>query len=265
METPSNKAIEPTKQENTPEVPEPEEAQPYLGTWKTREAAEEGFANMKKLFDAQANELGTLRKQTDFLQKSLEETKGQSKKAEPAKPAGPDYDQELNSLQEAMSQLDPDEPTYQKELGKLIAKSNQMAAQKATQTALAAAQAEFKKALDERDVQAVHKDFYKANPDFNTPEMQMRIQEYVAKDPHGMSDPLVAYREIQRDDAMQKAQQLEQALAEKERLLALRQGEATTGKVVTKGQSPQKTKPIKATGADLDRGMFEALERTKGM
>jgi len=263
---PSNKAME-QPQDNAQGAPGEEQAQPYLGTWKTREAAEEGFTNMKKLFDQQANELGMLRKQTDFLQRTLEEAKGQPKaKAEPQKPQGPDYEQQLTDLQKTIAELDPDEPTYHKDLSKLIAQSNRLAAQRATQEALTAAQAEFKRTLDERDMQAVHKDFYKQNPDFNTPEMQMRIQEYLSQDQTGMSDPLVAYREIQRDDAMRKAQELETALAEKERLLALKAGEAQTGKVVTKGQSPQmKTKQTKATGADLDRGMYDALQRAKGV
>lgn len=272
---PSQQGNEPIPQDqgNPPEGPgttaEGAQPQPYLGNWKTREAAEEGLTNLQKLLDQQGNELGTLRKQTDFFQRTIEDMKAQGGKGgkEPAskKAQEPDFDTALGSIQQEMEKLDPDEPDYHKQMSSLIAKSNRMAAQQATQAALTAAQAEFKKVLDERDTQAVHKNFLKSNPEFNSPDMQMRIQERLSMDDTGMSDPLVAFREIQRDDAMTKAQQLESELAEAKRLLSLKEGEAQTGKVIGKGQSPpQKTKPPKATGADLDRGMFEALQRAKG-
>jgi len=242
-------------------------AQPYLGHWKTREAAEEGLTNLQRLLDHQGNELGMLRKQTDFFQKTIEGMKGDPKGGKSdaqSKAQGPDLDTQLSTIQQELEKLDPDEPDYPKQMSSLIAKSNRIAAQQATQAALTAAQAEFKKVLDERDTQAVHKNFLKTNPDFNSPDMQLRIQERLSMDDTGMSDPLVAFREIQRDDAMQKAQQLEAELAESRRLLSLKEGEAQTGKVIGKGQSPQqKTKPPKATGTDLDRGMFEALQRAK--
>ena len=92
----------------------------------------------------------------------------------------------------------------------------------------------------------------------------MRIQERLANDQTGMSDPMVAYREIQRDDIAARATELEEENAEIKRLLELKKGEESTGKVVTKGQSPQqKTKQPKATGADLDKGMQEALNALK--
>lgn len=240
---------------------EPQETQPYLGTWKTKEAAEEGFSNMKKLLDQQGNELGTLRKQTDFFQKQLTGMQGQQQPQQQQAQQGPDYGKEMKAIEKQMQELDSDEPDYHKNLSKLWTASNQIVAQQATQAALTAAQQEFKQALDERDVQAMHKNFYKDNPDFNTPEMQMRIQEYLGQDQTGMSDPVVAYREIQRDDAMAKIAEYEQAIAEKDRLLSLKKGEEATGKVVTKGQSTQQqTKQPKARGADLDRGMMEVLQ-----
>ena len=133
------------------------------------------------------------------------------------------------------------------------------------QETLDAAKEVFTKELDDRDTKATHNAFYRENPDFNTPEMQMRVKEYIAKDTTGMSDPLVAYREIQRDDAAIKAQQLEEENVELKRLMELAKGADETGKVITKGQAPsQTTKPPKATGADLDQGMQGALDALKG-
>ena len=231
--------------------------EPYLGTWKSKEAAEVGMQNMQTVLDTQGNELGGLRKQVEFLQ---EQSKSPVK-ADPVKEeTGPDYGAEMKAVQKQMSELDPEDPTYQKDMGKLIVASNTIAAKEATQKAVATSKAEFKTELDERDVKAMHKSFIDDNPDFNKPEMQIRIQEQIDKDQTGMSDPVSAYREIQRDDAMAKLAVAEEANVEKDRLLALKQGENETGKVVIKGQSTQqKTNQKKAVGADLDAGMLEAL------
>jgi len=240
--------------------------EPFLGTWKSKEAAEEGLANLQKVLDSQGNELGTLRKQTEFFQKQMEQMNAKPKETPKEAPKGPDYAQEMKAVQKQLAELDPDEPGYQDKQTKLVMQSNQIAAQQATEQALTAAQAEIKKALDERDVQTMQNSFYEQNPDFNTPEMQMRIQEYLNNDKTGMSDPMVAYREIQRDEAMAAKAQLEEETAELRRLLNLKKGEDATGKVVTKGQSPQqKTKQPKATGADLDRGMMEALRKAEAV
>lgn len=245
----------------------------YLGDWKTKEEAEKGFASMKELLDRQGNELGLLRKQTDFFQQQLQALTSQQQSAasggkeeKSSKAQMPDYSKEIAKVQEQMAQLDPDEPDYAANFAKLHQKSLDLVAQQARQEALNAAQTEFKKVLDERDIQTMHEKFYRDNPDFNTPEMQMRIQEYLAKDTTGMSDPMVAYREIQRDDALAEKARLQAELEEKERLLALKKGEDITETVVTKGQSPsgQQTKKSKVTGADLDKGMLEALRKVKG-
>ena len=57
------------------------EEQPYLGTWKTKEAAEEGFQNMKRLLDQQGNELGSLRKQTEFMMRQQQQPQQKSDRA----------------------------------------------------------------------------------------------------------------------------------------------------------------------------------------
>ena len=249
--------------QKTEEAEAPAEEKLYFGKYKTLEAAEEGFNNLSSMAGNQANELGTMKQQLQFFQKQLEGAQQGKQQAQPKQeaPAGPDYGKELKVIEKQMQELDPDEPDYHKQLSKLWTASNQIVSQQATQAALSAAQQEFKAALDERDVQTMHKNFYRDNPDFSTPDMQMRIQDYLANDQTGMSDPVVAYREIQRDDAMAKVAEYEKSIAEKDRLLSLKKGEEATGKVVTKGQSTQQqTKQPKVKGADLKRGMMEAFE-----
>ena len=243
--------------------------EPYLGTYKTKEEAEMGLSELNSKLGSQGSELGAVKKQVEFFQKQLEKATAQPKaepKAQKEAPAGPDYAKEISGIQKKIAELDNDEPGYQKELAGLLAKSHNLVAKQASaegaRMALDAAQAQFKEALDERDMNSMHKDFFRDNPDFNTPEMQMRIQENLANDRTGMSDPMVAYREIQRDDAAAEAAALKEENAEIKRLLELKAGENETGKVVTKGQSStqQKTKQPKATGAELDKGMQAVLD-----
>jgi len=267
------KANEPIVKPDTTDVKTDTQApvEPYLGAWKTKEAAQEGLKNLESKLGSQGTEMGTLKKQVEFFQRHLEGMRTQPKDEQPKEaPKGPDYGQEIKTIEKQIAELDPDEPGSQKQLGKLIAKATSLAwkagSQEGSQIALNAAQAEFKNALDERDIQAMHKDFYRQNQDFSTPDMQMRIQEYLTNDQTGMSDPMVAYREIQRDDAAEAARIAKEENVELKRLLELKKGEEATGKVVTKGQSPaqQQTKQPKATGADLDKGMMEALQKAKG-
>jgi len=230
----------------------------YLGTWRDRAAAEEGLGNMQKVMDSQGNELGSLRQQAQMMQQQLDNM--QVPADEPEKPAGPDYGKKNAEIQKEMSALDSDDPGYQADLGKLIMASNQLAAQKAAQDALGMAQQEFAKVLDERDMQSTHKDFYRDNPEFNTPEMKMAIQEFLTQDTTGMHDDLSAYFAVKDQVSAGALEEAQTRIADYERRLSLKAGEEETGQVITSGQSlQQKTKQPKATGADLDKGMMEAL------
>jgi len=244
-------------------VEEGGEATPYLGTWADKTAAEEGLANMQSTLDTQGNEVGTLRKQVEFAQQVIADMKAQPASA-PAATNAPNYDQDIASVQSEMAKLDSVDDNYHADMMALMNKSNAISRKAQHEETLTAATSAFKKELDERDVKATHSSFYKDNPDFNTPEMQMRIKDYISKDTTGMSDPLVAYREIQRDDAAASAQVLTDENAELKRIVELAKGTDATGKVVTKGGSvPQANKQPKATGANLDKGMQAALDAAR--
>lgn len=229
----------------------------YLGNWQTKEAAEEGLQNMQSKMDLQGNELGALRKQVELSQQLLDEARNQPL-PEPSAPAT-NYDQELKAVQAEMANLDPADESYQADMVTLINKSNTISRQFQHEETLAKASEAFKQELNDRDIRSTHDAFYKENPDFNTPEMQMRIKEYIAKDTSGMSDSLVAYREIQRDNAVIAAKALEDENAELKRLVELAKGTDSTGKVITQGQPPPQAKQPKTTGVDRDKGMQEAL------
>jgi hypothetical protein len=237
-------------------------------TFKSPEELAAAYQSLEKKLGEQGNELGTHRKDAEYyrtqaetLQGLLKEQMGKGQQAATQQNQGPDYDTEISAIEQQIQQLDPMEEGYQKNLASLVAKSNKLTAAAQHEKTLGAASEMFKRELSDRDTKAARDAFYRENPTFNTPEMQQRIREYIANDKHGMSDPLVAFREIQRDEAAAKAQSLEQENAEYKRLIDLNKGKDEAGKVIVKGQSPgqQQTKAPKATGKDRDAGMLAAL------
>jgi hypothetical protein len=242
-------------------------------TFKTPDELAKGYTELKTLHDRQANELGTIRKEHEslkgqaeslatILKDSLTKNVGGNSIKETVKT---DYAAELTNIEGQIQNLDPLSPDYQRILASLVAKSNRLTALDQHDKTLNAAGEMMKKELSERDIKIAQEAFHKDNPTFNTPEMQTKIREYIAKDRTGMSDPLSAFREIQRDEIAIEAKRLSDENAEYKRLIDLNKGKDETGKVVVKsqgaGQPP--VKPQKATGKDLDAGMAAILAAQK--
>ena len=242
-------------------------------TYKSAEELLKGHQELKGVLDAQGNELGTLRKehsslktQAETLATVLKETLTKGKDGAAVEtPKAVDYSAEIAAVEDQIQKLDPMAADYQKTLASLVSKSQKLAAADQHGKTLSAAAELMKKELSERDVKAAHDRFYADNPTFNTPEMQAKIKEYIAKDPTGMSDPLSAFREIERDEIAAKAKALAEENAEYKKLIDLNKGKDEAGKVIVKGQSPGQspTPPQKVTGKDLDAGMKAALEKVK--
>jgi hypothetical protein len=239
----------------------------FLGSWKTEEEATEGLKNLQTKLSEQGSEAGTLRKQVENNEVLMGEMQTKLQASESAgKQKASDREAEASTseqakINKAIADLDPVDEGYSAKLTTLIGKSNALAAKGQHDKTLAAATDAFRKELDDRDVKSAHKDFNGANPDFNTPEMQAQIREYMKRDTTGMSDPLVAFREIQRDTAMLKSKELTAENAELQKRLELKEGAGKTGTVITGsqgGQEPGKTQP-KTHGADRDKGMMNVL------
>ena len=227
-----------------------------------------GHTELKGKFDAQGNELGTIRKEHDGLKTQaetlatvLKDTLTKGAGSGTATPAKVDYATELTAVEKEIQTLDPIAPDYQKSLAGLVAKSNRLAALDQHEKTLGAAGEMMKKELGERDVKAAQDQFLKENPTFNTADMQAKIKAYIAKDKTGMSDPLSAFREIQRDEIAVEVTKLAEENAEMKRLIDLNKGKDEAGKVIVKGAGPGQlpVKTPKATGKDLDVGMKAAL------
>ena len=242
------------------------EVQPIIPgtTYRTPEEAAKGFQELKSLLDRQGAELGTTRKMLETMMAKNNQPKGQE--AKPEKPAGPDYDTELAAIDAEIEKLDVDEPGYAKKLATLNKKSRDIVTAKVA----SALTSKFEETLTQYDQKIQSKqaqmEWHRANPDFETPEMQMAIQDYMARDRSGIMDPYLAYREIQQQQMSQQMQALAEQKAELENRLKLKEGAAQTGKVITKGQSTQAvTQPkTKLKGADLDAAMLSAYEQAGG-
>ena len=195
----------------------------------------------------------------DTLKETI--TKGKSQPA----PTGIDYDTELSNVSAQIEKLDPMKDNYQGELAKLMAKSNQLTAARTKEVVLGEAGKLFQKELQDRDTITSQKEFLKANPTFNTPEMQKRISDYIANDTTGMHDKMSAFFAVEKEDALLQAKTLSDQNAEMMKALELQKGKDSTGKVIVKGQSPGQVtnKPI-LTGKDRDAAMAEALAKVNG-
>lgn len=246
--------------------------EPYLGDWATKEAAAEGLKNLQTKLSEQGNATNALRTQLEEGQALMEEMQEKLQNAEKIKESetsdreGKTIASEQAKIAQQIADLDPVDEGYSAKLMSLMGKSNALAARSQHQATLAAATEAFREELDERDIRSTHQAFNAANPDFNTPEMQARIKEYIRNDTTGMTDPLVAFREIQRDDAVMKVKELSDQNAEMQKLLDLKKGTGTTGTVIKEGQGnrgEQKTKPQKVTGAERNRGMQAVLDQMR--
>lgn len=252
----------------TPVVKEPAvdaetKEEPYLGTFKDKDAAEEGLKNLNSKIGDMGREKGELAAQLKLAQSMITNMQSQ-KPQEAAKPENkaPDYAKEITSLRKDMSELNPVDEDYQPKMIELSDKISNLTAASQHEKTLSAAKSEFTKILDQRDTESNQNQFYGENPAFQNPEMQVRIQERVANDRTGMTDPLVAFREIERDDAQRQLTQSQEEITRLSELLNLKKGAEITGKVITKsGQSLQnKTNIPKVTGAEFDAGMQATLD-----
>lgn len=242
----------------------------FLGSWKTKEDAEEGLSNLQGKLSEQGSESKGLRTQVeeglavaDDLQAQIDAgNRASEKKTSDLEAEG--FKSEQVRITKEIEDLDPVDEGYTKKLTTLISKSNALAAQGQHEMTLNAATAAFRAELDDRDVRSAHQSFDEGNPEFATPEMQARIKEVIANDSTGMTDSLVAFREIQRDDIASQNKDLSAQNEELMKRLNLKQGTDDTGTVILKSQGTTEHKPqTKTVGAERTAGMQLALDKSR--
>jgi len=242
-------------------------------SYKNLDDLVKGHLSLKEMSDKQANELGETKKgyaglqsQAETLANLLKENLTRQDKAATKPEPTDDLGKQMAAVKNELKSLDPVQEDYVSKQAELVDRLANLAAASQHEKTLSAAGKMFKDELSERDVKASQQKFYDENPTFNTPEIQARIREYIAKDRTGMSDPLSAFREIQRDDIAVAAQAALDENVELKKRLNLAKGTEETGKVIVKGQSPgqSKTNQPKLTGKDLDAGALAALRASRG-
>lgn len=232
----------------------------YLGNWKDKETAEAGLANMQGKMDEIGNEVGTLRQQSARDAGVIETLKSQNVNPPAQEAIAPDLSKELQEVQTKMLSLDAVDENYTADMVALMNQQSALSAQIQHEKTLAVATERFSEELSRRDVESTTKDFKKENSSFDTPEMQAKIQEYIAADKTGMVDSLVAFREIQRDEAIEHGKALSEENEKLKNLANLKQGTDETGNVFTgSGQSPQKSQKTTRTNAERDEAMMAAV------
>jgi hypothetical protein len=233
--------------------------------FKSPEELASGYQSLMKKLGEQGNELGSLRKEKETLGGHAETLasilKEQLTKSQAVVEPKTNYDAELSTVEQEIQKLDPMTADYSRSLSALVSKSNRLSALAQHEKTLAEAGNLMKKELSDRDVKSSQKAFHDENPTFNTPEMQAKIKEYIAKDKTAMHDPLSAFFQIQRDEVSSQASQLAKENEDMRKLLELNKGKEEAGKVVVKSQgTAPAVKPGKVTGKDLDAGMMARLQ-----
>lgn len=237
-------------------------------TFKTVEELARGFQETKADHGRISNEYGNLKKDHDGLKsqaqtlaETLKETLAKGKKGDQAEPVT-DFDKEIISAQAELKKLDPMMDDFAERQADLINRITDLKSEKVKSSVMSEASKLFQRELQDRDIKTSQKEFLRANPTFNTPEMQARIDDFLAKDATGMHDKMSAFAELKASDAELRASDLEKKNAEMMKALELQAGKDSTGKVIVKGQSPgQVTSKTILTGKDRDAAMAAALAK----
>lgn len=227
-----------------------------------------GHTELKGAFDKQGNELGQIRSQAQMLAESLKEAI--SKGVAPKGATSPDdkaseYDAKAASIQAEIEKLDPMDEKFSSKQAKLVSDLIKYTAMSQHEKTLGAAKGFLKEELATRDSVASQQKFLDENKDFNTPEMQTRIKDFLAQDRTGMHDNMSAYFAIKAADAAQIATAATTERDQIKEILKLQHGKDSTGKVIPKGQSPGTvTNPQRVTGEEADAGAKAALAAVRG-
>lgn len=229
-----------------------------------------GYAELKGAYDKGQNELGQVRTQAATLAeayKELASNKGGGVKGDqaPTEDKSAEYDKMAAKAQADLEKLDPMDDAFAAKQAKLVADLTKFTAMSQHEKTLGAARGFFKEELTKRDTMAAQKKFLDRYPDYNTPEMQTRIKDFLAKDDTGMHDNMSAFFEIRATDNAQAAQTAAKERDDIKEILRLQHGKDSTGKVIPKGQPPgQPSNQARLTGKDADAGALEALRSVTG-
>lgn len=232
----------------------------YAGTFKSDEELEKGYVNLKKSYDTQGNEIGTLRannqslQQTnETLQRMLTTMQENNKPAQEPEPPKTDYEAELQNIRKEFKKGNIDEDELVLRTNKLTALQVSEDANQKLEKMRTELQNSFNSQLSERDQQVMLKDFHDKYPDFQELVTSGKLEEVKSQNP--LHDDFSAYWALKAQEAFEKGKQEQSEISS---------GSENTNKVLSDpGTSMQTPKTKPTSEADIKASMLAAAKNTE--
>ena len=213
--------------------------------YESPEALADAYGELHSKFGEQGNEVGDLRAANRVLTEQIESAQRAAKAEEGAEKPATDYEAQLTAIYKQVNDGDIS-------VEEAMQQSNALTAQAATAQAVEQSTARFEETLQDRDAEAIQKQFLKDNPDFAKLRASGAL-EPIKQGPGGeMHDDFSAYHALKATEAFDEG---------KKEAAKLAAGDDGTKTVLTKpGESIQQTNKPKGplSEPDLEASMLGA-------
>ena len=239
-------------EKDTVEAPQQEE-KVYAGKFKSPDDLASAYQELEKKLGQQGDEFGKLKAEREALAQQLEQTMQVSKQREDealSQEPPTDYEQMLREVSKAYEDGDINFQEALLKTNAITAQQTEAKVKAETSQVLERATSQFQEELQKRDSQAVVKEFYKENPDFEEYQKSGKLDEVMQSD--RLADEYSAYWRLKAQTAFEEGMKKASRIAE---------GSEQTGKVLadpgTSMQSQNKAKPQGETA--MKQSMLAAL------
>lgn len=254
------KAEDPKAQDQPKEEPKKEKL--YAGKFKSPDDLEKSYSELEKMQGEQGNELGSLRKEKEFLMNQLEQMQAQAQKAAPA-----NVDKAAD-IQAQLAEISKQVEEGDLSIGEGMIRSAQISAQMAQDNTMQSVQA----MQQQQVIDASKRSFAEQNPDFFEMQRSGALEDVKNSLP-GFHDDVSAYYAKKAADsqsafeaavAAAKAEGIELGKAEGMKLAT---GDKNTQKVLQKPGGNAESisrKPGSYTRSELQQSGLDTLKRVRG-
>lgn len=215
--------------------------------YESSEALAEAYQSLESKLGEQGTEVGDLRQTNKVLAEQIEAVQKDAKEREKAnQPPATDYESKLTDIYKQLNEGDIN-------VEDALQQSNALTAEAAASKAVEEATKNFQTTLQQRDADAIQKNFLKDHPDFAELRDSGKL-EPIKQEADGMHDDFSAYY------AYRMTQEYERGKTE---ALKLATGDKDTDTVLTKqGASIKETNKPKTTlsEAETEASMLAAME-----
>jgi len=232
------------------EEEEQEEEKLYAGKFKSPEEMEQSYSSLEQKLGEQGEELGSLRKQTQYLTDQLEAGKQAADEQQSA--VGDDYSARLQDIQDKIEEGEIS-------ISEGLAKTSEITAAMATDQAMT----KFQQTQEQQLVEQSRNKFAENNPDFFKAQ-ESGVLENIKKELPGLHDDFSAYYEYKARQAADEAYE-----RGKQEMAKIAEGDDRTQKVLPgEGSSDPQMQEIgndkPTTEAEHKESMLNALKKFRG-